>query len=242
MRVLNLGCGVKTSDRAEVTNIDWSIYLRLRRNKAFRLIAPLILNGDRWNHFCSLPNNIIVHNLSRNIPFESNSVDVVYHSHMLEHLDRDIAAKFLLEVKRVLKPDGICRIVVPDLENAAREYLEHLSECERSPGAAKTHDTYVARLLEQSVRKEASGTSGQKPLRRRLENMLMGDARRRGETHQWMYDRFNLTHLLESVGFRQICVQNYKTSLIKDWAAFGLDVDKYGNEYKPGSLYAEAIK
>jgi predicted SAM-dependent methyltransferase len=184
----------------------------------------------------------MVHNLAKGIPFESDSIDVVYHSHMLEHLDREIAVKFLLDIKRVLKPGGICRIVVPDLETAARMYLAHISACEGNSSEAKEHDLYVARLLEQSVRKEASGTSGQKPLRRLLENIVLGDARKRGETHQWMYDRMNLDNLLERLGFRGICVQDYKTSLIKDWTAYGLDVDEHGNEYKPDSLYVEAIK
>src|SRR5262249_18700565 len=160
----------KTCDRAGVTNIDWSIHLRIKRSRMFRMIAPLVFNGDRWNYFCSLPNNIMVHNLAKDIPFESDSVDVVYHSHMLEHLDRDVAGKFLLEVKRVLKPGGICRIVVPDLEMAVRVYLAHTSACERIPDEAKEHDSYVARLLEQSVRRHATGTRMQAPLRRLLEN------------------------------------------------------------------------
>jgi SAM-dependent methyltransferase len=171
-----------------------------------------------------------------------SAVDVVYHSHMLEHLDRDVASKFLLEVKRVLKPGGICRIVVPDLESGVRAYLSHISSSERYPDAAQEHDTYVARLLEQSVRKEASGTSRQKPLRRLLENMLLGDARSRGETHQWMYDRFNLPHLLKKLRYSQVHVLDYKTSLIKHWSDYGLDVDDEGDQYKPDSLYVEAIK
>jgi SAM-dependent methyltransferase len=242
MKMLNLGCGVKTSDRPEVTNIDWSIYLRLKRNRLFRVVAPLVFNGERRDRFHSVPDNIMVHNLAKGIPFEAESVDVVYHSHMLEHLDRDVAGEFLLEVKRVLKTGGICRIVVPDLEAGARAYLAHIVSSERDPDEAEEHDTYVARLIEQSVRKEASGTSHQKPLRRLLENMLLGDARNRGETHQWMYDRFNLPHLLKKLGYSQVHVLDYKTSLVTDWADYRLDVDDQGNQYKPDSLYVEAVK
>jgi len=32
MRIPNLGCGTKTSDYPGVTNIDWSMYLRIKRN------------------------------------------------------------------------------------------------------------------------------------------------------------------------------------------------------------------
>ncbi|NWF73958.1 MAG: methyltransferase domain-containing protein [Nitrospirae bacterium] len=243
MKILNLGCGAKTCDKEGVTNIDWSIYLRLRKNRILRVAASMVLKGERLKYFSSLPDNIMVHNLARNIPFDSDSVDVVYHSHMLEHLDQDVASEFLREVKRVLRPGGICRIVVPDLEIAVKAYLSHISSCERSPDSAEEHDTYVAGLLEQSVRKEASSTSRQTPLRRRVENMLLGDARRRGETPQWMYDRFNLTYLLKRrLGYSHVHVQNYKTSLIKDWGDYGLDVDDQGNQYKPDSLYVEAMK
>lgn len=242
MKMLNLGCGVKTSDRPGVINIDWSIYLRIKRSRLFRVMGPLIFNGQRWDKFRSLPDNIMVYNLAKGIPFPSESIDVVYHSHMLEHLDRDVAVTFLHEIKRVLKPGGICRIVVPDLEKLAKLYVDHISACDSGVGQADEHDLYIAQLLEQSVRKEASGTRGQRPLRRWLENLLLGDARQRGETHQWMYDRVNLSSLLKKVGFTSVAVQDYKTSFVQGWQEFGLDVDEHGNEYKPGSLYVEAVK
>jgi SAM-dependent methyltransferase len=116
MNVLNLGCGTKVSSHPNVTNIDWSIYLRLRKNPVLRRITPLIVSGERRRRFLSLPDNILVHDLARGIPFPDQSIDAVYHSHTLEHLDRATAKRFLSEVLRVLKPGGIHRIVVPDLE------------------------------------------------------------------------------------------------------------------------------
>ena len=75
-----------------------------------------------------------------------------------------------------------------------------------------------------------------------MENILVGDARRRGETHQWMYDRINLSALLVRLGYRAPRCQSHDTSLIPRWHAYGLDVDEQGQEYKPGSLYMEAQK
>ncbi len=97
-------------------------------------------------------------------------------------------------------------------------------------------------MVEQMIRKEAFGTSQQPTLQRALENALLGDARRRGETHQWMYDRVNLQHLLEKAGFKQIEVMDFATSSIPRWDTIGLDRDKQGSEYKPGSLYMEAVR
>lgn len=242
MRILNLGCGAKTSVDSNVVNIDWSILLRIKKSKLLNFLSPLFLKGERLEKFKLLPDNIMVYNLAKGIPFDSDSIDVVYHSHVLEHLDIDVAEKFLIEVKRVLKPGGIHRIVVPDLESVCLAYITHIIACETSPDESYCHDSHVAKLLEQSVRKEASGTSQQNLLRRSVENLILGDARRRGETHQWMYDRINLREKLINVGYSETHVQGYNTSLIQHWSEYGLDIDEKGNQYKPESLYMEAVK
>lgn len=147
-----------------------------------------------------------------------------------------------MEVKRVLKPGGIHRIVVPDFEKACRAYIAHIASCEANPIESDNHDAYIAPLLEQSVRREAFGTSRQNSLRRFFENLVLGDARRRGETHQWMYDRINLRAQLNNIGYNEVHVQDYGTSLIPNWNEYGLDLDESGDQYKPESLYIEACK
>lgn len=240
--LLNLGCGDKTSSRAGVVNIDWSVMLRLRRHALRRFLVPLILHGDRRLRFEQLPDNIRVHDISRGIPYAENSVDAVYHSHVLEHLDRDVAPVFLAEVLRVLKPGGVHRVVVPDLEALCRSYVEDLDACVAAKAPADAHDQRVAALFEQSVRREAHGTSQQPRLRRWVENRLLGDARKRGHTHQWMYDRVNLATLLRGLGYSEVRHVDYRTSAIPDWSGYGLDAEGPGREYRPGSLYMEAIK
>jgi len=242
MLILNLGCGTKTSASSSIVNIDWSIYLRLKSNLIWRTILPLFIRGERLKLFREMPSNILVHNLAKGIPFESDSVDAVYHSHMLEHLDKSVVDRFLLEAKRVLKPGGIHRIAVPDLEYLCRQYLDHFTQCCSDNTEYARHDDYVTDIIEQCVRKESFGTSQQPPLRRFIENLILGDARKRGETHQWMYDRINLTHALLQTGYRNVAVHHYNTSNIPDWNNFSLDVDEHGNQYKPGSLYIEATK
>jgi predicted SAM-dependent methyltransferase len=53
--------------------------------------------------------------LRRALPFPDASVAVAYTSHTLEHLFPDDALKLLREIRRVLRPDGIARIAVPDV-------------------------------------------------------------------------------------------------------------------------------
>ena len=242
MRILNLGCGTKVSDAPSVVNIDWSIMLRIRRNCALRAAAPWLLKGDRLRHFRELGDNILVHDLSKGIPFADNSVDAVYHSHTLEHLDRDIVPGMFAEIRRVLRVGGVQRIVVPDLELLGRAYVAHLDACADGTGDIRQHDLWIASIIEQCVRKEAYGSSRQSPLRRHLENRLLGDARARGHTHQWMWDRFNLRAALEASGFSEVSVQSHLLSKIPSWNRYQLDVDEDGGEYKQGSLYVEAVK
>jgi SAM-dependent methyltransferase len=243
VKILNLGCGTKTSAHPDVVNIDWSVMLRIRKNPVLRRLAPLLLNGERLQRFRALPDNLLVHDLACGIPFPATSVDVVYHSHVLEHLDREVAGRFLVECGRVLRPGGTIRVVVPDFERYCRAYLGHVELCERLGAAAiAEHDRYFEPLLLQSVRREAFGTSQQRPVQRAIENFLLGDARKRGETHQWMYDRFNLSALLLAAGFVEPQVCSFDSSRIPEWNDYGLDRNEQGNEYKPESLYIEAKK
>ena len=238
--LLNLGCGTRVSDKPGVTNIDWSFYLRMKKNVFLRSLAPVALRGVRRERFRSLPDNILCHNLAKGIPFADGSVDVVYHSHLLEHLERKTAYVFLKEVKRVLKPGGIHRIAVPDLEMACREYLEHVNKCTQNPEEAERHEEWIEPIIEQCVRREGAGAAAQTPVRRFLDNLILGDARKRGEVHQWMYDRVNLSQALMQCGFNSPSVKAHNESEIPDWVCYGLDTNRDGSAYKPDSLYIEA--
>jgi SAM-dependent methyltransferase len=239
--ILNLGCGTKTSPRT--INIDWSIYLRMKRNPVARRVAPLVLSGVRREQFLALDDNFVIHDLRKGIPAEDSTVDAVYHSHVLEHLDRDAVPGFFAEIRRVLRPGGVHRVVVPDLERYAREYLSSLEKGAEDPAQRRAHDATVSQMILQMVRRDASGTSRQSsPLQRWAENLFLGDARKRGETHMWMWDRVNLTCALEEAGFRDAQILDFQTSRIPEWNDLGLDRRTDGSEYKPESLYVETLR
>ena len=65
-------------------------------------------------------------NLRWPLPFDSNSIELVFLSHLLEHLykKRD-APRLLREILRVLRPGGVVRIIVPDAEVYMRAYVEN---------------------------------------------------------------------------------------------------------------------
>jgi SAM-dependent methyltransferase len=62
-------------------------------------------------------------NVMWGLPFEDGSVSHIFVSHLLEHLffPRDVM-KFFAELRRVLAPAGILRVVVPDIEKCMVAY------------------------------------------------------------------------------------------------------------------------
>lgn len=93
------------------------------------------------------------------LPFEDGTVDAVYASHVLEHLDFEEGTRLLRECRRVLKPGGVVRIVVPDLEDLCRFYLQRLNAvCERPSAKHETsYDWAYLQLLDQHVRRRSGG-------------------------------------------------------------------------------------
>ena len=61
-------------------------------------------------------------NVSNLKNFKTNSVDYIYASHVLEYFDYNEAYKVLKEWKRVLKPNGILRISIPDFNSLLKVY------------------------------------------------------------------------------------------------------------------------
>lgn len=240
MIILNLGCGTKTSDAC--VNIDWSPYLRLKRNAVLRVIVLPLVGEARRKRLSMISDNILAHDLRKPLPFGEGDVDAVYHSHVLEHIDRESAPLFLADIYRVLRSDGVLRIAVPDWEFLCRAYLQNVAACESGTASLEEHESYIGDMIEQCVRKESYGSSRRGTLMRLVERVMLGDARARGETHQWMYDRFSLKTALERVGFRQVAVCSWNDSAIPEWEKMGLEIDDSGQEYKPGSLYIECRK
>jgi len=103
-------------------------------------------------------NTVLPWDLRRGLPLPDGSCDVVYSSHAIEHFDRDGARRFLGECRRVLKPGGIIRLVVPDLEGVVRAYLSCLEAARRGdPGAADRYEWIIIELLDQLVRHRSGG-------------------------------------------------------------------------------------
>jgi len=104
---------------------------------------------------------VIAHDLSTGIPLENDSCDVVYHSHVLEHIRRPDALPFIRECRRVLKPGGVLRIAVPDLERICRLYIQKLDAAlEGDAAAAADYNWMLLEMYDQTVREKSGGAMG----------------------------------------------------------------------------------
>lgn len=58
----------------------------------------------------------------KGLPYPDSTVDGVYSEHFFEHLTQAEGLGFLRECRRVLKPGGVVRIAMPDLDELVRRY------------------------------------------------------------------------------------------------------------------------
>jgi|SRR5262252_3933171 len=243
--LLNLACGTRTDP--SWNNLDFSPYAFLRRHPhTVTLLREIgLLSDKRYLRLEAIDPAIIRWNLARGIPFDDSTFDVVYHSHFLEHLEREAAVEFLRECRRVLKQGGILRVVVPNLENLVVRYRDAIQNLDCYGQVAENviaHESTIADLFDQIVRSESSGPNEQKPWVRPIERLIRGSAAATGENHRWMYDRHSLSRVLARVGFTTICERSAATSAIAGWEQCFLDYDPDGTVYKAESLYLEATK
>lgn len=66
------------------------------------------------------------------LPFIDNSVQNIYCSHTLEHIEPSYISFILDEFYRVLQSKGKCRIVVPDVSHAIKLYMKKSGELKQS--------------------------------------------------------------------------------------------------------------
>lgn len=125
-KFIHIGCGDIIIKNFK--NFDNSISIIISR---LPLIATLlfqckVINKKQYDYisFCK-SNNILFMDVRKKFPFPDESIDIIYTSHMLEHLTKDQASFFLYESKRVLRKGGFLRIVIPDLEKLIHDYSQN---------------------------------------------------------------------------------------------------------------------
>jgi len=131
--------------------------------------APRLLNVGcgatfhrDWINIDSVPEGkqVTAVDVINGLPFDDSSLDAVYCSHLLEHLESPQGLALLAEICRVLCPGGTIRVVVPDLEMIAIEYLRLLGEA-RDGRHELEYDWIMLEMFDQVARDRTGGEMAQ---------------------------------------------------------------------------------
>ena len=123
-----------------------------------------MLNQEQKAYINSAKELGVLYGDATKLPLKDSSMDLVYSCHTVEHLYEEDFLKFLREADRVLKPDGVFRMVIPDLSLVVKKYLESGNADE------------FCKTLHMSSRKKPTFAE-------KISFLLFGDRK-----HKWMYD------------------------------------------------------
>lgn len=146
---------------------------------------PLLGRTFTWNK-SRFPLNVKVGDIVAGLPVPDRSCRGVYASHVLEHLALDEFNKALDNTRRMLADGGIFRLVVPDLEWSAREYIERIEAQDPAANAFFLDETYL----------------GTRSRNRSLFNFI--HTYLKSSAHLWMWDTISLSHSLREHGFTRV--------------------------------------
>lgn len=196
---VNLGCGPNAP--TGWLNVDGSWNAWLSHHPVIRAALTTLgviqnNSGAQWNV------RPLVHDLAKPLPFLDNTISVVYAAHVLEHLYLADAQKLLVECKRILRPGGVIRLVVPDLGHMVTTYVRRRNG--GSPSLA-AKNAPADDLNERLGFRSATPPSG---------NFLFKfySLWKDFHHHKWMYDSASLIHNVEKAGFVGVAEKGYLQS------------------------------
>jgi SAM-dependent methyltransferase len=177
------GCGL--SAPKEWKNFDSSPTLRIQKLPVIGFLLKSKLN-------CVFPKNVLFGDIVRGLPVNNNSCDGIYCSHVLEHLSFNDFKIALANTYNILKPNGIFRLIVPDLEVIIKNYIEDLK--------LNPNDASIKFCGTNSLMGKVNRNNGIKGLF--LEYFS-------NSQHLWMWDKYSLTAELKKIGFNNIRIAEF---------------------------------
>lgn len=209
-----MGCGNTAPDGWVNCDSSWNAQIS-KWPILHRILVKLnIVSHAQW------PPNVRYLRLGSRFPWPDGSADVVYASHVFEHLDRATRHNFMKESYRVLKPGGVLRIVVPDLLYHAKTYVESWSEV-KSCAEAFLEVIHLRFPEEQNIIRRIYYFVTDYPT-----------------IHKDMYDQVTLRDIFILHGFKDIYCSAYGKS---HYLSNICDVEFRENSYE-GSIYMEGVK
>jgi len=171
-------------------NYDASPTLRLQK---IPFLGRWITHGRV--HF---PKEVKYGDIVKGLPVKKDSCDMVYCSHVLEHLSLNDLRTALKNTYQILNDGGVFRLVLPDFEFCIREYVD-----DKSDGSLLK----FFRDTDLGLTHRSRGV---------LAAMLSNFANSR---HFWMWDYKGLARELNDVGFKKVRRAYYGDSELQEFVA-----------------------
>ena len=171
------GCG--TNAPKEWANFDASPSLRIQKTPIINVLLR------KFQHI-NFPKNVLFGDIVKGLPIKYNSCIGVYCSHVLEHLAFEDCFSALQNTYNILKPEGLFRLVMPDLQNLINVY-----------GKQKESGDYNAATYFMSV--SQIGTESRPRGIRAIIESTFGNRK-----HLWLWDNESIIFELHKIGFKDI--------------------------------------
>ena len=183
---IQYGCGHLSPEQWE--NFDAAATVIIQKIPLMEFPLKLItFLFKRHKKNALFPSNVRKGNIVKGLPVKENFCDGLFCSHVLEHLSLNDFRLALRNSYKILKPGGIFRCIVPDLEFAARTYISSLENKDDLASIDFLKNTYLG--IEQRKTGIKAFIFG-----------LLGDYSR----HLWMWDTRSILVELRDVGFVDI--------------------------------------
>ncbi|PSO58331.1 MAG: hypothetical protein BRC36_18145 [Cyanobacteria bacterium QH_2_48_84] len=182
---LNIGCGLDAPEGW--VNIDSSPSLKLSKIPIANTILLSILRSPDW------PQSVKFGDLVKCLKIADSSCDLVFASHIIEHLYLSDFSAALENIHSYLKTGGVLRIIVPDLEKCIATYTTR-----------KQDEAWSAKAAHEFMNESCLGrTETRNSLYKRLVEVFSNSK------HQWMWDEPSLLDALAQQGFKNIRQRDY---------------------------------
>lgn len=179
MRYVQYGCGLCAPD--QWVNYDASPTIKVQK---MPVIGSVIKKA--FGHSVEFPSNVLHGDIIKGLPEQDNSCDAVFCSHTLEHLSLGDLRTALRNTHKILKKGGVFRLVLPDLEYEARQYIAGLDNNRDDA----SHHFMASTMLGAHHRSKG------------VKSILMNHYG--NSNHLWMWDYLSLSKELKDAGFSSV--------------------------------------
>jgi SAM-dependent methyltransferase len=172
--LVQYGCGLSCPDGWH--NYDVSPRLKAERTPVLGWVLRQMGNA-------MFPPGVKFGDIVAGLPHPEMSVDAIYCSHVLEHLDRESVPIALANTFRLLKPGGTFRLVVPDLTWRIDQFTKMQKSDPKLAADTLLKNCHLGR---------------QYAVRGTIERVKLALG---NSAHLWMYDEALISQLIVDVGF-----------------------------------------